>query len=219
MSTSATGQDTKPNPTYPESANGKAGFARDSGRDRQSVIRREKEEFGGVKVGLAFFGWLTATGTAVMLAAFLGAAGIAVGVATSLDAGKATTQAAEDPRTVGIAGAIVLLIVLFTSFYCGGYVAARMARFHGMRQGMAVWLWALFIAALVAVLAALAGSQFDILSEMNTFPRIPVSQGTLTTGGLIALAVAATGSLAGSLIGGLAGMRFHRKVDRAGFGE
>jgi hypothetical protein len=218
MSTSATGQDTRPNPTHPRSTEDRTSFARDSGRDRQSVIRREKEEFGGVKVGLAFFGWLTATGTAVMLTAFLGAAGIAVGVATDLDAGNATTQAAQDPRTVGIAGAIVLLIVLFTSFYCGGYVAARMARFHGMRQGMAVWLWALFIAAVVAVLAALAGSQFDVLSEMNTLPRIPVSQGTLTTGGLIALAVAAAGSLAGSLIGGLAGMHFHRKVDRAGFG-
>ena len=219
MSTSATGQDTQPNPTHPRPAEGRTSLARDSVHDRQSVIKREMEEFGGVKVGLAFFGWLTATGTAVMLTALLGAAGIAVGVATNLDAGSATNQAAEDPRTAGIAGAVVLLIVLFTSFYCGGYVAARMARFQGMRQGMAVWLWALFIAAVVTVLAALAGSQFDILNEMNTFPRIPVSQGTLTTGGLIALAVAAIGSLAGSLIGGLAGMRFHRKVDRAGFGE
>lgn len=84
---------------------------------------------------------------------------------------------------------------------------------------MAVWLWALFIAAVVAVLAALAGSQFHIPSAMNTMPRIPVSQGTLTTGGLIGLAVAAAGSLAGSLIGGLAGTHFHRKVDRAALGQ
>lgn len=219
MSSSATGQDTKPSPTHPGSAEGRTSFDKDSGRDRQSVITREKEEFGGVKVGLAFFGWLTATGTAVVLTAFLGAAGIAVGVATHLDAGNATTQAAKEPRTAGIAGAIALLIVLFTSFYCGGYVAARMARFHGVRQGMAVWLWALFIAAVVAVLAALAGSQFNIPSAMNTMPRIPVSQGTLTTGGLIGLAVAAAGSLAGSLIGGLAGTHFHRKVDRAALGQ
>lgn len=219
MSSSATGQDTTPTPTHPEPVEARTPFARDSARDRQNVMKREKDEFGGVKVGLAFFGWLTATGTAVLLTAFLGAAGIALGVATNLDAGNATTKAAEDPRTVGIAGGIVLLIVLFGSYYCGGYVAARMARFNGLRQGMAVWLWAVFIAAVVAVLAALAGSQFDILTELNTFPRIPVSQGTLTNGGLIALAVAAAGSLAGSLIGGLAGMHFHRKVDRAGFRE
>jgi hypothetical protein len=32
------------------------------------------------------------------------------------------------------------------------------------------------------------------------------------------LVVVAAGSLAGALLGGLAGMRFHRKVDKAGFG-
>ena len=109
-----------------------------------------------------------------------------------------------------------MFLVLFVAYYCGGYVAGRMARFDGVRQGLAVWLWAVCIAALVAVLAALAGSQYDVLSKLNSFPRIPVSQGNLTTGGLIALVVVAVGSLGGALLGGLAGMHFHRKVDRAG---
>jgi len=183
---------------------------------RRSVFKREKDEFGGVKVGLAFFGWLTATGTAVMLTALVAAAGTAVGVATNTDASTATTQAAQDPKTVSIVGAVALLVVLFVAYYCGGYVAGRMARFHGVRQGLAVWLWAVAIAALVAVLAALAGNQYDVLSKLNSFPRIPVSQGNLTTGGLIALVVVAAGSLGGALVGGLAGMHFHRKVDKAG---
>jgi hypothetical protein len=217
MSTTATRRD--PSTDDAGSANGKITIPRESARDRQSVVNREKEEYGGVKVGLAFFGWLTATGTAVMLTAFLAAAGTAVGVATNLDPGNARTQVAQDPKTVGIVGAIALFVVLSTAYYCGGYVAARMARFNGVRQGLAVWLWAVFIAAVVAVLAALAGSQYDILSELNSFPRIPVSQGTLTTGGLLALVVAAIASLAGALLGGLAGMLFHRKVDRAGLGR
>jgi len=218
MSSPTTDQDTRPNPA-PTSTGGKVSFARDSTHDRQSVLKWEQEEYGGIKAGLAFFGWLTATGTAVLLTAFVAAAGGAVGVATHLSAGSASSRIEDDTRTVGLAGAAVLLVVLFVSYYCGGYVAARMARFHGVRQGMAVWLWAVFIAAVVAVVAALAGSQFDILSELNSFPRIPVSQGNLTTGGLIALVVAAVGSLAGSLLGGLAGMHFHRKVDKAGFGK
>ena len=43
-------------------------------RDREAVVAREKEEYGGVKVGSAFFGWLTATGTAVLLTALAAAA-------------------------------------------------------------------------------------------------------------------------------------------------
>jgi hypothetical protein len=140
-------------------------------------------------------------------------------VATNLDPGNATTQVAQDPKTVGMIGAIVLAVILFVAYYCGGYVAARMARFNGLRQGLAVWLWAVFIAALAAVLTAVAGSQYDILNNLNSYPPIPVSQGTLTSSGLIALVVAAAGSLAGSLLGGLAGMLFHRKVDRACLGR
>jgi len=37
--------------------------------DRNAVVQREKEQFGGIKWGSAFFGWLTATGTAVLLTA------------------------------------------------------------------------------------------------------------------------------------------------------
>jgi mannose/fructose/N-acetylgalactosamine-specific phosphotransferase system component IIC len=217
MSTTTTRRD--PSPDDAGSTTAKVTIPRESAHDRQSVVNREKEEYGGVKVGLAFFGWLTATGTAVMLAAFAAAAGTAFGLVTSTGPGNARTQIAQDPETVGIFGAIVLVVVLFVAYYCGGYVAARMARFNGVRQGLAVWLWAVFITAVVAVLAALAGSQHDILSRLDSLPRIPVSRGTLTTGGLVALVVAAAGSLAGALLGGLAGMHFHRKVDKAGLGR
>ena len=224
MITSTAGRETKPrahpdHPDHPGSTGGMTSLAGDSAHSRQSVLDREKEEFGGVKVGLAFFGWLTATGTAVMLTGFLAAAGLALGLATHTDAHSAATQVEQDPGTIGIVGAVILLVVLFVAYCSGGYVAARMARFNGLRQGLAVWLWAVFIAAVVAVLAAFAGSQYDVLSELNSYPRIPVSQGTLTNSGMIALVVAAAGSLAGALLGGLAGMLFHRKVDRAGLGR
>ena len=114
---------------------------------------------------------------------------------------------------------IVLLVVLFVAYYCGGYVAGRMARFDGAKQGVAVWLWALFIAIVVALLGAVVGSEFNVLADLNSFPRIPVGEGDLSTGGIIAAVVVAVTSLAGAVLGGLAGMRFHRRVDRAGFDE
>lgn len=187
--------------------------------DRQAVVAAERERFGGVKVGSAFFGWLTAMGTAVILTALLVAAGTAVGLSNGTTASDAAVGASNDPGTVGIIGAIALGIILFVAYYCGGYVAGRMARFDGARQGVAVWVWALVVAVVIAVLGAVAGSKFDILSQVNGFPRIPLGEGELTTGGIIAAVIALVTSLIGAILGGLAGMRYHRRVDRAGLGD
>jgi hypothetical protein len=82
-----------------------------------------------------------------------------------------------------------------------------------------VWLWALIIAVVVAILGAIAGDRFNLLANLNGFPRIPVNEGDLTTGGIIAALVVLLGSLAGAVLGGLAGMRFHRRVDKTGLGH
>jgi hypothetical protein len=188
----------------------------DATRDRRSVVAAEKEQYGGIKIGSAFFGWLTATGTAVLLTALVAASGTAVAVATNTDVARATTQATQDPKTVGLIGTVVLLVILFVAYYCGGYVAGRMARFDGAKQGLAVWLWALVIAVVVAIVGAVGGSKYNVLAQLNSFPRIPVNEGSLSTAGIVALIAVAAASLAGAILGGLAGMRFHRKVDKAG---
>jgi hypothetical protein len=187
--------------------------------DRHSVVAREKDRYGGIKWGSAFFGWLTATGTAVILTAVLVAAGAVVGVSTGTDAGDAQAQASKNAGTIGVVGGIVLLAVLLIAYYCGGYVAGRMARFNGVKQGLAVWLWAIVIAVLVAVAGAALGSKFDILDKVGGFPRLPFGGGDVTTGGIIALIIAVVAALVGAILGGLAGMRFHRKVDKAGLGR
>ena len=183
---------------------------------RETAIAREKEAFGGVKVGSAFFGWLAATVMAVLLTALVAAAGTAVGLATNPDVNAAIGQAASN-QTVGLVGIILLLVILFVSYYSGGYVAGRMARFNGAKQGMMVWIWALIAAVIIAVLGMIAGEQFNILAQLNSFPRIPVNEGQLTTTSIIAAIVVAAVALVGAVVGGMAGMRFHRKVDRAGF--
>jgi len=186
---------------------------------RQEVVEREKEEFGGVKIGSAFFGWLTATGTAVILTALVAATGAAIGLGITGDADEAAERGAANAETVGIAGAIALLVVIFVAYYCGGYVAGRMARFNGMKQGVFVWLWAVVIAIVVAIITAIAGSQYNVLGNLNSFPRIPIDEGDLTTASVITAIAVAVISLLGAILGGLGGMRFHRKVDRAGLGR
>lgn len=184
--------------------------------ERDLTAEREERRFGGTKIGSAFFGWLTATGMALLLIALISAAGAAVGLGTETNVGDAANQAVQNPATVGLIGAIALLVIVFVSYYAGGYVAGRMARFNGVRQGVAVWVWAVVIAVAVAILGAIAGNQYDIFARLNGVPRIPVNEGAVTAGGIFALLAIGAASLAGAMLGGKAGTRYHRKVDRAG---
>jgi hypothetical protein len=184
--------------------------------DRREVVGRQKDAFGGMKFGSCFFGWLTASGTAVLLVALVTGVGAALGLSQNVDVTKPTTAQTE---SIGLVGGIVLLAIIFVSYLAGGYVAGRMARFNGLKQGLGVWLWAVIMAILVAVAGWLAGAQFDVLAQLNSFPRLPVNEGTLTTTGIIAAIGVVAASLVGALLGGLAGMRYHRRVDRAGLGR
>ena len=183
--------------------------------DSREVVRAQKERFGGMKFGSCFFGWLAASGTAVLLTALLAAAGTAFGLSKNVTAGQVSSQAGGNAQTVGVVGAIVLLVIVFIAYLAGGYVAGRMARFNGLRQGLGVWLWSIIAAIVVAILTAVAGSKFNVLANLNGFPRIPINEGTLTTAGIITAIAVAVAALVGALLGGLAGMAFHRRVDKA----
>ena len=186
---------------------------------RQAVIQREKDRFGGVKFGSAFFGWLTATGTALILTAIVASTGTVIGLGNDVSAGDVADAATSNADTIGIISAIVLAVILLIAYYCGGYVAGRMARFNGVKQGVAVWLWAIILAVVLAVVGLIAGAQFDVLAQLDSFPRIPLNEGALTAGSIITVLVALAVSLVGAILGGLAGMRFHRRVDKAGLGR
>jgi len=170
-----------------------------------------REEFGGVNWGAAFFGWLVAVGLGAILVALLGAAGAAVG----LSAGPVAATSAAG--TVSLVGAILLLVVLMVAYYCGGYVAGRMSRFDGGRQGISVWVLGLVIALVLAIVGAVAGSQYNVLAQLN-LPAVPLDTGTLATGGLITLAAILVGTLLAAAGGGKAGQRYHRRVDRVARG-
>ena len=184
-----------------------AGAAAASADVARKSRARQREEFGGVNWGAAFFGWLVAIGVAVLLTAFLSAAGAAIGLTEVSD---------SDAGTVSIVGGALLILVLFIAYYAGGYVAGRMSRFDGGRQGMGVWVIGLVATIALALAGAVAGSEYNVLGQLN-LPRIPIDEGDLTTGGLIALALIVLATLVGALLGGKSGQRYHRKVDRVGF--
>jgi len=190
-----------------EGASSTKGAARDA-------IDAQRNRYGGIKWGAAFFGWLSANGLAVLLVALLSAAGVAIGLTQGV---PSTDEATQEASTIGVVGGIVLLVILFLAYLAGGYVAGRMARFDGTRQGVAVWVIGLIVVLALALAGLVFGSQYNVLQQLN-LPRIPIDEGTATTAGIITLVAILVVTLLGAVLGGKMGDRYHRKIDRAGFG-
>jgi hypothetical protein len=180
------------------------------GLSPRDIRERQREKFGGFHLGPAIFGWLVAIGISVILAAILSAAGAAIGLTSS------DTQVSDgDANTIGIVGGVLLLLVFLVAYYCGGYVAGRMVRFDGARQGFGTWLVGIVITIVLGALGAIAGSKYNVYDKLN-LPSIPLDDASLTTGGAIAGAAILIGSLIAAVLGGKAGEAFHRRIDRAG---
>lgn len=184
----------------------------DGGPSRREVIEgareRQREEFGGFNMGGAFLGWLVATGLAVLLIAILSAAGGAIGLSQ-----VSGSEAKQSASTITLLGGILLLVVLLIAYFAGGYVAGRLSRFDGARQGLGAWLFGFVLTLAPAAAGAIFGSQYNVLAQLQ-LPRIPVDEGSLATGALIALAAILLGTLLASIVGGKTGERYHKKVDR-----
>ena len=172
---------------------------------------RQREEYGGINWGAAFFGWLVAVGLGALLTAILSAAGTAIAISEI----ESAAEAGESADTIGLAGGIAILATALIAYFGGGYVAGRMSRFDGARQGFGVWAWSLGIAILLALLGAIAGSEWNLFAGLD-LPRIPVDEGDVTTAGVIVLAIVLIGTLLAAMAGGKAGESYHRRVDELG---
>ncbi len=179
--------------------------------DHRQAQEIRREEFGGFNVGADFFGWLVAVALTVLLTSIVGAAAAAIGESLNVDRSDAEREA----NTFGLATAIALLVILMLAYYAGGYVAGRMSRFDGGRQGVGVWLFGLLITLVAVGLGLLFGDQYNILDRVD-LPSIPIPDDTLTSGGLITLAAVLVGTLLAAFVGGKVGQRYHTKVDRVG---
>ena len=177
----------------------------------QTARARQRDEFGGVNWGASFFGWLVAVGVAALLTAILAAAGAALDLTTT-----ATPSDLGTDEELSVIGAVALLVVLLIAYYAGGYVAGRMSRFDGARQGLGTWAIGLVVMVLLAGAALIFGDEYNVLEQVN-MPSLPVGEEEFTTGGVIALIAIVLGTIVAAVAGGKVGERYHKKVDRAGF--
>ena len=171
-----------------------------------------RDKFGGLNPGAAFFGWLVAMAVAILLTSIVGAdrrrgrlqrPGHPV---PGPPAGRHHRPGRRDRAARGADDRLLLR----------RYVAGRMSRFSGTRQGLGVWLIGLLVTVIAIVLGAVFGQQYDILSRVN-LPRLPISSDDLTTGGVIAALLVLGGTLVAALAGGSIGTHYHRRVDNTGY--
>src|SRR6476619_6923160 len=173
-------------------------------------VRRER--FGGLNPGAAFFGWLVAIAVSLLLTGIVGAIAAAAGTSTQVQ--QTADQAATG--TIGLVAAVVLLVVLMIGYYAGGYVAGRMSRFNGSKQGLGVWITGVVVTVATVVLGAIFGNRNEIQNRVN-LPRLPVTADALTTGGVVAALAVLVGTLVAAMAGGSIGTHYHRRVDRVGY--
>jgi hypothetical protein len=180
---------------------------------RRELRQRERQEFGGrIQWEAVFFGLLAAVGLAACLVAMVLGGLVAAGVTSFSD------DAAGLVDRILAGGGAIALAILALSYLTGGYVAARMARFDGWRQGLGIWLLSLFVVLAAGITAWIAGGQLDP-TESISLPSNPVDEGPLHQGAAVIAPVLVALTLIAALIGGMLGDRFHRAVDRAGSEE
>lgn len=173
-----------------------------------------EERYGGVSGAGAFFGWLVAISMTVLLAGIVSAGATAAGRILNVTQGQAEEQA----ETFGLASAVALVVILMIAYYSGGYVAGRMSRFNGGRQGMAVWALGLLMEIMAAVLVVVLGDRFGTTPSdafQQALPSVPIHTDTLTVGAVATLAAVVLGTCMSAVAGGKTGQRYQAKIDRA----
>jgi hypothetical protein len=167
-----------------------------------------RERFGGSKLGAAFFGWLVAIGMTVLLT------GVVALVVAAMGRNLGSVPFVADAANVGLKGMGTAAVVLAIAYFFGGYVAGRLARFDGARNGLLAWLLGLIVAMLAAVAATVVGASTNLAATVH-LPTIPVDVSALTVSGAIVLALTVVVTALTAALGGRLGERFHRRVDRA----
>ena len=147
-------------------------------------------------------------GTLVAYGAFAVLAAIAAAVAKGV--GFDTDLSTNDWERLGAAGGAVIALVLFVSYYFGGYVAGRMSRRAGGLNGFLVFALGIVVGVGVAAFANMFTDTEDVLRNLRNI-GIPTSSDEWQQIGTVAGIGSLAAMVLGSLLGGGMGERWHGK--------
>ena len=182
----------------------------EAAEDREDRLR---DMYGGVDWLASFLGFVFALVAAAVFSLIGGLLLVPLGFPPDLGGGEIGAAV--------ITGLVLLGLLIFLTFFFGGYVAGRLARFDGGRNGALLLVWS-FIAVLILALAAGVFSGFlppGVSDSVgNLLDGLASTVGDLAGAGFVGIAVAVGAlllALLGGFLGGRVGDRYHAQIDRS----
>ena len=174
---------------------------------------RLRDMYGGVDWLASFLGFVFVLVAGALLSLVAGLVLVPLGISPDL--------AGAELGAAAITGLVLVAILVFLTYFFGGYVAGRLARFDGGRNGAMLLLWtgvtvlilALVNAVLSGFLPARVSEDIGNLVQNNVLSTIGgLSQ--LGVAGVLIFAGALLVALLGGFLGGRLGSRYHTEIDR-----
>jgi membrane protease YdiL (CAAX protease family) len=127
----------------------------------------------------------------------------------------------QEIDNAAVVGLVIIGLSLFLAYFAGGYVAGRLVRFDGGRNGAATVVWGILLGVIFGVFSfLLAGflpagisESLESLRESSVLP----AANSLVGLGLLGLGIAAGALLLmflGGFLGGSLGTRYHTRIDQ-----
>lgn len=160
-----------------------------------------RQRFGGIDVPAVLVGLLAALALQLLLSAAAGA------VAGS------TFDLRSKAQELAIGGLVAAVVILLVSYFVGGWTAARVARYDGVRNGACVAVLGIVLSLAVGVLGSIAGDRWNLFDRIGLPSWVGSSVDSLGTEAIVAGVLAFLAIMVGGILGGRVGDRYHRAVD------
>lgn len=180
----------------------------EAAEDREDRLR---DMYGGVDWLASFLGFVFALVAGAIFSAVAGVVLAPLGFSLNLTGPLGAAV---------ITGLVLLGVLIFLTYFFGGYVAGRLARFDGGRNGAMLFVWTLLTGVLLLLAAGvfsglLPGGAADAIGGfMDTTSS---ALGSLSQAGVVGIVVVVAAfllALLGGLLGGRLGSRYHAEIDR-----
>ena len=180
----------------------------EAAEDREDRLR---DMYGGVDWLASLLGFVFALVTGAIFSAVAGVVLAPLGFSLNLTGPLGAAV---------ITGLVLLGVLIFLTYFFGGYVAGRLARFDGGRNGAMLLVWTLLTGLLLLLAAGvfrgfLPGGAADAIGGF--LDRISSALGGLSQAGIVGIVVVVAAfliALVGGLLGGRLGSRYHAEIDR-----